>query len=201
MAKIVGDTRQHRRRHVGRAADRLPDLRRNVFSDNAEGGDGARGRLRAAASSTRRRRSKPETGFNVFTFPSINGSRAGGRGRRRPRRHVQGHPASRGVRWSTWRPRRRPRSGPKQGGFSSANKNVDAERVPGRDPARDRSGARRDAETFRFDMSDLQPAAFGGTVGQGEFKLFQDFLKNPNDIDGIRRSSRPRPRRRTSRRK
>ena len=41
------------------------------------------------------------------------------------------------------------------------------------------------APVFRFDMSDLQPASFGGTVGQGEFKLFQDFLKSPSDVDGI----------------
>jgi hypothetical protein len=34
-------------------------------------------------------------------------------------------------------------------------------------------------------MSDLQPAAFGGTVGQGEFKIFQDFLKNPSDVNGV----------------
>jgi alpha-glucoside transport system substrate-binding protein len=38
---------------------------------------------------------------------------------------------------------------------------------------------------FRFDLSDLQPASFGGTVGQGEFKLFQDFLKNPSNANGI----------------
>ena len=34
-------------------------------------------------------------------------------------------------------------------------------------------------------MSDLQPASFGGTVGQGEFKIFQDFLKNPNNSKKI----------------
>ena len=33
-------------------------------------------------------------------------------------------------------------------------------------------------------MSDLQPAAFGGTAGQGEWKILQDFLKNPSDVDG-----------------
>ena len=33
-------------------------------------------------------------------------------------------------------------------------------------------------------MSDLQPAAFGGTVGQGEWKILQDFLKNPKNVDG-----------------
>ena len=41
------------------------------------------------------------------------------------------------------------------------------------------------AKVFRFDLSDLQPASFGGTVGQGEFKIFQDFLKNPKNVDGI----------------
>ena len=47
------------------------------------------------------------------------------------------------------------------------------------------AGALSEAEVFRFDLSDLQPAAFGGTVGQGLFKLFQDFLQNPQDVDGI----------------
>ena len=30
-----------------------------------------------------------------------------------------------------------------------------------------------------FDMSDLQPASFGATAGQGEWKLFQDFVSSP----------------------
>ncbi|QKV93472.1 carbohydrate ABC transporter substrate-binding protein [Streptomyces sp. NA02950] len=33
----------------------------------------------------------------------------------------------------------------------------------------------------RFDMSDQAPAAFGGTVGTGEWKILQDFLKDPSD--------------------
>ena len=41
------------------------------------------------------------------------------------------------------------------------------------------------AETFRFDLSDLQPAAFGGTPGQGLFKAFSDFVANPNNVDQI----------------
>ena len=45
------------------------------------------------------------------------------------------------------------------------------------------------AKTFRFDLSDLQPSAFGGTVGQGEFKLFQDFVKNPSDVERDRRAA------------
>jgi alpha-glucoside transport system substrate-binding protein len=44
------------------------------------------------------------------------------------------------------------------------------------------------AKDFRFDLSDLQPASFGGTVGQGEFKIFQDFLQNPSNATGIAKS-------------
>ena len=44
-----------------------------------------------------------------------------------------------------------------------------------------------EAETFRFDLSDLQPSAFGGTPGQGLFKYFSDFVANPNNIDQITR--------------
>jgi alpha-glucoside transport system substrate-binding protein len=34
-------------------------------------------------------------------------------------------------------------------------------------------------------MSDLQPAAFGATTGQGEWKLFQDFVSAPSNVNGI----------------
>ena len=44
------------------------------------------------------------------------------------------------------------------------------------------------ATTFRFDMSDQTPAAFGGTVGQGEWKIMLDFLKNPSDISGTQKA-------------
>ncbi|MFP8885673.1 ABC transporter substrate-binding protein [Streptomyces mangrovi] len=36
----------------------------------------------------------------------------------------------------------------------------------------------------RFDMSDQAPAAFGGTQGAGEWKLLQDFLRDPSDPEG-----------------
>jgi alpha-glucoside transport system substrate-binding protein len=34
-------------------------------------------------------------------------------------------------------------------------------------------------------MSDEQPPSFGATAGQGEWGLFQDFLKNPKNVAGI----------------
>jgi ABC-type glycerol-3-phosphate transport system substrate-binding protein len=70
------------------------------------------------------------------------------------------------------------------GGFSSPNKNVDPTAYP--DPITMRSAtALANATVFRFDMSDLTPAAFGGTTGQGMFKGLQDFLKDPSDIEGV----------------
>ncbi|MFD8892285.1 ABC transporter substrate-binding protein [Streptomyces sp. NPDC059558] len=39
-------------------------------------------------------------------------------------------------------------------------------------------------DSIRFDMSDQAPAAFGGTKGAGEWKLLQDFLRDPSDPQG-----------------
>src|SRR5660397_296633 len=47
------------------------------------------------------------------------------------------------------------------------------------------TSALANAEVVRFDMSDLEPPAFGGTPGQGEWKLLQDFLSNSSDVSGI----------------
>jgi alpha-glucoside transport system substrate-binding protein len=69
-----------------------------------------------------------------------------------------------------------------QGGFVSPNINLDLSVYP--DPI-SRSIARSTLEVgsnFRFDLSDLQPAAFGGTEGQGMRKILQDFLLHP-DVD------------------
>ena len=72
------------------------------------------------------------------------------------------------------------------GGFTSPNNKVSLSAYP--DDISRRSAqaliAASQAGSFRFDMSDLAPAAFGGTTGQGEFKGLQDFLQNPSDIAG-----------------
>ncbi|MEV6237423.1 ABC transporter substrate-binding protein [Lentzea sp. NPDC051838] len=70
-----------------------------------------------------------------------------------------------------------------QGGFLSPNKDVKS--YPD-DVTRDLAKRIVDAgDNVRFDMSDLAPAAFGGTKGAGEWKDLQDFLANPKDVDGI----------------
>lgn len=42
-----------------------------------------------------------------------------------------------------------------------------------------------DSGNFRFDMSDQVPTEFGGTPGRGLFKLLQDYVSDPSDIDGV----------------
>jgi len=71
-----------------------------------------------------------------------------------------------------------------KGGFTSPNMNLDPSVYPDELTARS-AEAITAAETFRFDLSDLQPAAFGGTVGKGLFLRFQDFLQNPDDPESI----------------
>lgn len=70
-----------------------------------------------------------------------------------------------------------------RGGFSSPNKGVPASAYPDAITRSIATSLAR-AATFRFDLSDLQPAAFGGTAGQGEWQILQDFLRNPKDVEG-----------------
>lgn len=71
-----------------------------------------------------------------------------------------------------------------KGGLTSANQNLDNSVYPDELTARS-AEAVVSADTFRFDLSDLQPAAFGGTIGKGLFLRFQDFLQNPDDPESI----------------
>ncbi|MFN2557054.1 MAG: ABC transporter substrate-binding protein [Nitriliruptorales bacterium] len=69
------------------------------------------------------------------------------------------------------------------GGFSSPNKRVDPLVYPD-DVTRRNATALAEATIFRFDMSDLAPAEFGGTPGRGEWALLQQFADNPANVDG-----------------
>jgi alpha-glucoside transport system substrate-binding protein len=70
------------------------------------------------------------------------------------------------------------------GGFSSPNRNLDASVYPD-DVTRKNATALAQAQVFRFDMSDLAPAEFGGTPGRGMWALLQQFAANPANVDGI----------------
>ena len=72
----------------------------------------------------------------------------------------------------------------KEGGYLSPNKNVPPEAYPNEEQ-RTMAKALIDAgNDFRYDMSDQAPQSFGGTPGKGEWKILQDFLKNPKDVKG-----------------
>ncbi|HEU5216591.1 MAG TPA: extracellular solute-binding protein [Gaiellaceae bacterium] len=72
----------------------------------------------------------------------------------------------------------------KLGGFGTGNKHVPPSVYP--DPiTRLTEAPLLGASSVVFDMSDLQPAAFGATTGQGEWGLFQKFLQNPSSASSI----------------
>jgi len=74
----------------------------------------------------------------------------------------------------------------KLGGFGTGNKNVKASIYPDA-ITRATEAPLGTANSVVFDMSDLQPPAFGSTAGQGEWGLFQKFLQNPSNISGVQK--------------
>ncbi len=122
-----------------------------------------------------------ETGYNVFPFPSVGGQGenfvVGGGDvlvmfKDSPQAQAFMEYAATPEAAEIWAER---------GGYSSANKNVNPDVYPD-DLQRGLATAIAEAETFRFDLSDLLPAAFGSDA---LFKGLQDFLGNPDDVDGI----------------
>jgi alpha-glucoside transport system substrate-binding protein len=181
MADVVGDSANMVGGTSGALQTTFDASAAKVFSESPQGamiilGDFAPGVVKNNPL-------EPVTGYNVFAFPSINDS---------PPAVVGGgdlfvnfktsDAATAFLEYLTtpeaaeiWIAR---------GGFSSPNKNVDAASYTDEITRATATGL-TEAEEFRFDMSDLQPSAFGGTPGKGLWKGFTDFVQNPNDIDGI----------------
>ncbi|HEY1478488.1 MAG TPA: hypothetical protein VGF46_00570, partial [Gaiellales bacterium] len=125
---------------------------------------------------------KGVSGYNEFAFPSVSGSAPSVVGGGDTVVMFKDSPAARALISYLATPQAAT-IWTKKGGFSSPNKGVPASAYS--DPiARKTAVALAQAKIFRFDLSDLQPAAFGGTVGQGEWKILQDFLKNPSNVTG-----------------
>jgi alpha-glucoside transport system substrate-binding protein len=70
------------------------------------------------------------------------------------------------------------------GGYLSPNRNVPDSAYPNEVQQKIAKALVDAGDDFRFDMSDQAPQAFGGTPGKGEWKILQDFLKNPKDVAG-----------------
>ena len=122
-------------------------------------------------------------GFNFFDFPSINGSAPAVVGGGDVVVLMSDDPnAQELVTWlatpeaaAIWA---------ELGGFSSPNQDMDPAAYPN-DVARAAGVALANAETFRFDMSDLVPAAFGGTAAAGMWGGLQDWLQDPSQVDAV----------------
>jgi alpha-glucoside transport system substrate-binding protein len=180
MAKVVGDADNIAGGASGALQTDFPTSVSNVFAASPKAAQVLEGDFVPGVVETKL---EPETGFNVYPFPAINDSPASVVGGGDTVVLFNDSPAAQALikymastdAAEIWA---------KRGGFATLNKNLDAGVYPDA-ITQTTAGAIGEAEVFRFDLSDLQPAAFGGTVGQGLFKLFQDFLKNPDDVDGI----------------
>jgi ABC-type Fe3+ transport system substrate-binding protein len=180
MGKILGDTSNIAGGTSGALQVDFPTSVTQVFGATPKAAQVMEGDF-VGGVITAQTKAKPETGFNVYTFPSVDGK--GGD-------YVVGGgdvivmfkstPASQALIKYLATPEAA-EIWAKRGGFSSPNKNVDASVYPD-DITRTTASALAKASTFRFDMSDLAPASFGGDA---EFKGLQDFLKNPTNVNGV----------------
>lgn len=182
MAKIVGDTGNLAGGRAGALQTNFNTSVSNVFRDSPKAamvieGDFVPGVLPSNPL-------KAVSGYNQFPFPSlIPKTKASVVGGGDVVVMFKDNPAARALisylatsgAATIWA---------KRGGFSSPNKLVKSGAYS--DPlTRKTALALAQASIFRFDMSDLEPAAFGSTTGQGEWKLFQDFVSSPKNVNGI----------------
>ena len=181
MAQIVGDSGNIVGGTAGALETDFPTSVTNAFKDNPDGSQVIEGDF-VESVITDSTPSKPETGFDFFDFPSIDGSGSTVVGGGDSIIMFKDSEAAQALIEYLATPEAA-EIWAKRGGYSSANKNVPDSAYE--DPLLRRTAtAIGDAETFRFDLSDLQPAGFGATVGQGLWKQFQDFLRNPDNVDG-----------------
>ncbi|MBW3668974.1 MAG: extracellular solute-binding protein [Actinobacteria bacterium] len=126
---------------------------------------------------------EPETDYNVFDFPSVGGSDPMVVGGGDAVVMMKDTPQARAF-LTFLTTAEAAEIWARQGGFASPNKAVD-EAAYANAIQRRNALALANAETFRFDMSDLAPAAFGGTVGRGEWAILQDLARNPGNVDAV----------------
>jgi alpha-glucoside transport system substrate-binding protein len=180
MAKVVGDTDNIVGGRTGALQTDFETSVSNVFSENPKAamtleGDFVPGVVEHPL--------QPQTDYNVFAFPSINDSPPTVMGSGNLFVMFTDNEATRAFMEYLTTPEAA-QIWAEIGGFSSPNKQLDTNVYPD-EILRETAGAIGEAEVFRFDLSDLVPAALGATTGQGLWKLFQDFVRDPQDVDGI----------------
>jgi alpha-glucoside transport system substrate-binding protein len=182
MAAVIGNSGNIAGGTAGALQTDFPTSVQNVFTSTPKAAEVIEGDFvpGVVASSNKL---KPVTGYNVFPFPTIGNTANYVEGGGDELMAFRDTPAIRalvkylatGAAQTIWA---------KRGGYTAPAKTVPASAYPDA-ITRTTASAVGKAKVFRFDLSDLQPASFGGTVGQGEFKIFQDFLKSPSNVNGI----------------
>ena len=123
------------------------------------------------------------TGFGVFPFPSINGSPPGVVTAGDFAVMFNDSPVAQAFMRYLATPEAA-EIWAAEAGSLSANKNLDPSVYPD-DITRTIGAAVAEAESVRFDLSDLQPSAFGATAGQGMWKLLTDYLRDSSNPQAI----------------
>jgi ABC-type glycerol-3-phosphate transport system substrate-binding protein len=180
MAKVVGDTDNVVGGRTGALQTDFETSVSNVFSNNPKAamvleGDFVPGVVQHPL--------QPQTGYDVFTFPPIQDSPPTVVGSGNLFVMFTDNAATRAFMEYLTTPEAA-EIWAEIGGFSSPNKQLDVSVYPD-EILRETAGAIGEADVFRFDLSDLVPSAFGATTGQGLWKLFQDFVRNPQNVDEI----------------
>ena len=179
MAKILGDTDNIAGGTSGALQTDFPTSVTQVYADPPKAAQVMEGDFVGGVISAETQ-AEAGTGFDVYRFPDIGDGEAGpvvGGGDVMVM--FQDNPAARALIEYLATPEAA-EIWAERGGFSSPNQNLDPEVYPD-DITRTTATALAEAEVFRFDLSDLQPAAFGSDA---MFSILQDFLRNPDDVDG-----------------
>jgi alpha-glucoside transport system substrate-binding protein len=185
MAQVLGDTGNLAGGSSGAIQAGFNDSVTNAFSTPPKGAMVFEGDF-VAGVITSSTKAKAGTGFNVTPFPVVKAGSSGSNGveiggdlfvtfRDTPAIRAFVNYLATPQAAAIWA---------KQGGFSTGNHNMSSNVYPD-SITRATATPVQQAKSVVFDMSDEQPSAFGATAGQGEWGLFQDFLKNPKDINGI----------------
>jgi alpha-glucoside transport system substrate-binding protein len=182
MRQVIGDSRNLTGSTSGALLTDFPTSVNDVFQNPAKGAMVFEGDFVPGVATVN---AAPVTGYNEFPFPSINGSAAaveiGGdtivtfRDTPAIRAFVKFLATPQAA--SAWA---------KFGGFATGNRKMSPSVYPDA-ITRKTASAISHAKSVVFDMSDQQPSAFGATVGQGEWGLFQSFLRNPSNVSGIQK--------------
>jgi len=179
MAQIFSDTGNIFGGTSGALQTDFPTSVNNVFSLPPKAAMVMEGDFVPGASTTK---AKAITDYNEFAFPSVGSGAPSVVGGGDTVVMFKDTPAARALVTYLATPEAAT-IWAKKGGFSSPNKGVKASAYPDA-LTRATATALARAKVFRFDMSDLAPAAFGGTPGQGEWQILQNFLGKPTDVDG-----------------